>query len=109
MRAGDPIKGHLDLLILATLRAEGQHGYALIEALRERSGGTFDLPEGTVYPALYRLERARLLDSRWEDGNGRRRRRVYGLTEAGERALIARTNEWHRFVGGVSSILDAAG
>src|SRR5437762_303274 len=63
---GMDLRGHLDLLLLATLRDDGPaHGYAIIASLRERSLGAFDLPEGTVYPALYRLERDGLVDSEW--------------------------------------------
>jgi PadR family transcriptional regulator, regulatory protein PadR len=75
---------HLDLLLLSVLAAGPRHGYAIISALRERSGGTFDLPEGTVYPALHRLEDGGLLASSWADVTGRRRR-VYGLTDNGAR------------------------
>ena len=66
MRA-EILKGHLDLLLLAAVRARPAHGYAVIDELRRRSGGTFDLPEGTVYPALHRLERGGLLASHWSD------------------------------------------
>ena len=68
------LKGNLDLLLLSVLAAGPAHGYAIISALRDRSGGTFDLPEGTVYPALHRLEDAGLLASSWADAEGRRRR-----------------------------------
>ncbi len=99
------LRGHLDLLILATLRQTGPaHGYALIQALRERSEGTFDLPEGTVYPALHRLERAGLVTSAWQDGGGRRRR-CYELTQQGTAALATKQSEWHSLVRGVAAIL----
>ena len=68
------LKGHLDLLLLSSLSAGPAHGYAVIAALRDRSEGTFDLPEGTIYPALHRLEDAGLLGSSWADAGGRRRR-----------------------------------
>lgn len=105
---GEVVRGHLDLLVLAALRSGPLHGYALIEALRERSSGAFDLPEGTVYPALYRLERTGLLASGWAAGAGRRRRRVYSLTVAGERALVERSAEWQALVAGVSAMLGTA-
>ena len=98
------LKGHLDLLLLSVLAAGPAHGYAVITALRARSGGTFDLPEGTVYPALHRLERAGLLASSWEDAEGRRRR-VYALTADGEAALAAERTEWKRFAGGIGLVL----
>jgi|SRR5690348_6676284 len=86
---GMDLRGHLDLLILATLRHAGPvHGYALISALRERSDGIFDLPEGTVYPALHRLEYDGLISSEWST-DAPRRRRTYRLTAAGAAAITA--------------------
>src|SRR2546425_12523382 len=91
---GMDLRGHLDLLLLGTLRQTGPaHGYALICALRERSAGVFDLPEGTVYPALHRLERDGLVSSEW-DTSAPRRRRVYSLTPDGAAALAAKRREW---------------
>src|ERR1700733_11741663 len=98
------LKGNLDLLLLSVLSAGPAHGYAVITALKSRSAGTFDLPEGTVYPALHRLERAGLLASSWSDADGRRRR-VYALTGTGEAALAAERTEWKRFAGGVTGVL----
>src|ERR671932_778281 len=82
----DALRGHLDALLLALLDGEPQHGYAIIEALQARSGGTLSLPTGTVYPALRRLERAGLVASEWTKVGGRERR-TYRLTGAGRRAL----------------------
>jgi transcriptional regulator len=104
---GEWLKGHLDLLLLAVLQAQPAHGYAIIEALRRRSGGAFDLPEGTVYPALHRLERAGLLASRWSSVTGRRRR-VYDLTEQGRTVLREYQQEWRRFSEGVDAIVEEA-
>jgi transcriptional regulator len=99
------VRGHLDMLLLATLSNAGPaHGYAIIASLRERSGGTFDLPEGTVYPALHRLERDGLVDSEW-DASAARRRRVYRLTAAGARALAARRRDWRNFARGMQAVL----
>ena len=98
------IKGHLDLLLLSVLAAGPAHGYAIISALRERSDGTFDLPEGTIYPALHRLEDGGLLSSSWAAGDGRRRR-VYALTSAGATALAAEQTEWRRFATGMVAVL----
>ncbi|MBV9379620.1 MAG: helix-turn-helix transcriptional regulator [Streptosporangiaceae bacterium] len=98
------LKGHLDLLLLSVLSAGPAHGYAIISALRERSGGTFDLPEGTIYPALHRLEDAGLLGSSWADAEGRKRR-VYALTEKGVAALAAERTQWKRFATGVQAVL----
>lgn len=98
------LKGHLDLLLLSVLAAGPAHGYAIISALRARSEGTFDLPEGTVYPALHRLESAGLLASSWADTEGRKRR-VYALTTKGAAALAAERTEWRRFATGVQAVL----
>ena len=98
------LKGNLDLLLLSVLSSGPAHGYAIISALRDRSGGTFDLPEGTIYPALHRLEDAGLLVSTWDRAQGRRRR-VYGLTDQGAAALAAQQTEWRKFAGGVHAVL----
>jgi len=100
----EKLKGHLDLLLLSVLAAGPAHGYAIITALRARSEGMFDLPEGTVYPALHRLEDAGLLASSWADADGRKRR-VYALTSDGEAALAAQRTEWKRYAGGVAAVL----
>ncbi len=99
----DELKGHLDALILAVLSQGPLHGYAVIEALKSRSGGKLSLPEGTVYPALHRLERSGLLTSAWSE-NGRRRR-VYRLTGRGERELGARRKRWHDFTTTIDAVL----
>lgn len=104
----EALKGHLDLLVLATLHGRPLHGYALIEAIRAGSGGVFDLPEGTVYPALYRLERAGLLRSKSFPGAGRRQRRVYEVTPRGREVLSERVDEWRQLSRGVASVLAAA-
>ena len=100
------LKGHLDLLLLATLAAGPAHGYRVVDELRERSAGAFDLSEGTVYPALYRLERAGLLSSRWATVGGRRRR-VYSLTRKGRRALTDRRHDWFSFAAAVRGVVGA--
>jgi DNA-binding PadR family transcriptional regulator len=99
---GEALKGHLDLLLLAVLADGPVHGYAVIESLRQRSGGTFDLPEGTIYPALHRLEHGGLLSSYWSEDSARRKR-VYQLTPKGQHALARRQEEWRQFAQAVNS------
>ena len=99
------LKGHLDGLLLATLEAGPRHGYAVMEALRTGSGGRVDLPTGTVYPALHRLERAGLVHSRWSTEGGRRRR-TYELTQGGHRALAGERSSWQEFSTAVSALLE---
>jgi PadR family transcriptional regulator PadR len=103
MRA-EILKGHLDLLLLAAVQARPAHGYAVIEALRQRSDGAFDLPEGTVYPALHRLERGGLLASHWSDQTGRRRR-IYAVTDRGRAALAQQRQDWSIFATAVRSVV----
>jgi transcriptional regulator len=100
----ETLKGHLDLLLLAAVQAEPAHGYAIAERLRAHSNGAFDLAEGTLYPALHRLERAGLLASRWSEVAGRRRR-VYQLTQKGHRALAQRQDEWRDFARAVDAVV----
>jgi PadR family transcriptional regulator, regulatory protein PadR len=105
--AGEAIKGHLDALLLAVVADGPVHGYAAVERLRDRSGGRFDLPEGTVYPALHRLEADGLLQSRWTVVGGRRRRQ-YELTKRGRAELGERSDEWRRFAAAVEHVLAGA-
>jgi len=103
MRA-ETLKGHLDGLVLATLANGPAHGYAVIEELKRRSGGAFDLPEGTIYPVLHRLEAEGLLASEWSEGPGRRRR-VYRLTRRGRGSLEGRRHDWKLFAGAIEAVL----
>lgn len=103
----EAVRGHLDLLLLAALQEGPAHGYVLIERLRDRSNGEFEFPEGTIYPALHRLERAGLLASRWADAGGRRRR-VYSLTRRGRTGLQRRTGDWDRFAHAVDLVVRGA-
>ena len=103
MRA-EVLKGHVDLLLLGVLADEPAHGYRIVELVRERSGGVLDLAEGTVYPALYRLERQGVVSSSWSTVDGRRRR-VYRLTRRGVKELAERRRAWEDFTGAVRAVL----
>ena len=98
------LKGHVDFLLLATLRAGPLHGYGVVEKLRGASEGAFDLAEGTVYPALYRLEAAGLLSSKWTTASARRRR-VYQLTRRGRTYLAREREEWRAFTHAVEAVV----
>lgn len=100
------LHGHLDALLLAVLEQGPQHGYAIIDALRVRSDGQLDLPTGTIYPALRRLERAGRVDSTWSTVNGRERR-TYHLTDDGRRALAGERSGWREFSTTVGRFLDS--
>ena len=101
------LKGHLDALLLATLEPGPRHGYAIKEALRSGSDGRIDLPTGTIYPALHRLERAGLIAGSWSVVGGRRRR-TYRLTPAGRRTLGAERTAWQEFTSAVTALLGPA-
>src|SRR3954451_20110548 len=90
------VRGNLDTLILAALVDSPTHGYDVIGRIRDRSTGAFDLAEGTVYPALHRLEGGDLLSSRWKEIDGRRRK-IYYVTPKGRRRLADARSRWNTF------------
>jgi PadR family transcriptional regulator, regulatory protein PadR len=103
----EQLKGHLDLLLLSVLAEGPAHGYGVIAALRRQSAEAFALPEGTVYPALHRLEAAGLLRSHWAEQAGRRRRQ-YELTAQGATVLGELRREWRQFSSGVDAVVGLA-
>jgi DNA-binding PadR family transcriptional regulator len=98
------LKNNVDLLLMGVLRHGPAHGYAIIATLRERSEGEFDLAEGTIYPALHRLEQAGLVSSSVEVAQGRRRR-TYALTQRGRKEFAAQRREWQGFVAGMQAVI----
>ena len=105
--SADLIRGHLDGLLLAVLAEAPGHGYELAQRLHERSGGELGVPDGSLYPALHRLERAGLVASAWSKRDGRRRR-VYRLSRAGRRAAQESRREWREFSTAVDRVLGSA-
>ncbi|MFE4373642.1 PadR family transcriptional regulator [Streptomyces sp. NPDC056835] len=101
----DAVRGHLDGLLLAVLEPGPLHGYAIITAVQQRSGGALELRTGTIYPALNRLERVGLLRSSWQSA-GERRRRSYELTDAGRRTLARERTAWQEFTTAIGSVLN---
>jgi PadR family transcriptional regulator, regulatory protein PadR len=102
----EPFSGHLDLLLLAALQTP-RHGYGVIEHVRHTSGGRFDYPDGTIYPALHRLEAEGFLRSGWSQVDGRRRR-IYEITARGVKSLAKQREEWNRFTSSVSAVIEQA-
>ena len=102
----DRMKGNLDALLLAVLQAGAAHGYEVIAELKRQSNGEFEMPEGTVYPSLHKLEREGFLTSEWDVVEGRRRR-TYRLTAPGRAALARERAEWTRFSAGMNAVLVA--
>ena len=108
---GDQLRGHLTSLILATLEQGAAHGWEIWTRLEGAGSGALRLKEGSLYPALYRLEQEGLIAGRWEEsGSGRPgpRRRVYRLTGKGRRRLTAARGEWREFVTVLSGLLGVA-
>jgi PadR family transcriptional regulator, regulatory protein PadR len=101
---GEMLKGHLDMIVLAALAAGPAHGYTIIQEIHRRSGGAFELPEGTIYPVLHRLEKNGLLTSRWTVAETGRRRRVYALTRRGRQALADHRAVWQRFADAIGGL-----
>jgi transcriptional regulator len=106
---GEMLKGHLDMIVLAALASGPAHGYAVVQEIRRRSGGEFNLPEGTIYPALHRLEQGGLLSSRWSLSETGRQRRVYSLTRNGRRALADQRALWQRFKDAIGGLFGEIG
>jgi PadR family transcriptional regulator, regulatory protein PadR len=98
-------RGEFGLLLLGLLAERSMYGYELVSELRTRTHEVIDLPEGTVYPALRRLEREGLVAGRWQDVAGAPRRRYYDLTLEGTRSLAAGTTAWRRFAAAADGIL----
>lgn len=103
----DVVRGQLDLLLLSAVDAGPAHGYVLIERLRNETDGVLDFPEGTIYPALHRLERGGLLSSSWDE-TGARRRRVYALTSRGRSELARQRESWRAFARAVELVIRGA-
>ncbi len=105
MASARETNGQLDLLLLAVISTGEQHGYAIIRSLQDRSDGRFAMKQGTIYPALHRLESNGLVVSRLEAVDGRERR-LYRLTARGHADLAERRAQWDRFASGVAAVLE---
>lgn len=101
------LMGMVETLILEIVSHGPSYGYEICQTAEHRSRGMFELKEGSLYPALHRLERQKLLTSFWEEADSRRRK-YYKLTAAGQASLEARRHEWRQFSTGVNGILGAA-
>jgi PadR family transcriptional regulator PadR len=99
------LSGTVEMLILDALSRGDNYGYQISQLVLNRSDGYFELKEGSLYPALHRLERQQLLRSFWVDSDAGRRRKYYRLTAKGNKALAARREDWSRFAQAVNSVL----
>jgi PadR family transcriptional regulator PadR len=100
-------QGTLDLLILKTLALEPQHGWAISERLHQISSATLQIRQGSLYPALHRLERRGLIRAHWRSSENNRRAKYYELTRKGRSQLEAQTEAWRRLTGAIGQVLEA--
>ncbi len=98
-------KGSTPLLILTVLAGEKMYGYQIMRELERRSEGYFTMTAALLYPALHQLEMDGLLKSKWQAGQGRRRRKYYAITPQGRKALAARQAEWDTFIKSLQQTL----
>ena len=99
-------QGTLDLLILKTLALQPQHGWAISERLRQISSAALEIRQGSLYPALHRLERRGWVKARWGTSENNRRAKYYELTRKGRAQLDAETDAWRRLSAAISQVLE---
>jgi transcriptional regulator len=101
----DALRGSLDLLVLKTLSLAPMHGWGISQRVQQISAGALEVNQGSLYPALQRLEKDGLITSEWGTTDNNRRARYYELTPAGRRALGAELESWRRFAAGLEALL----
>ena len=101
----DALRGSLDLLVLKTLSLEAMHGWGISQRVQQVTGGALELGQGSLYPALQRLQKDGLIASDWGTTENNRRARYYELTAAGRRALGAEVESWRRFAAALELVL----
>ena len=105
MHQAELLKGNTETLLLVLMEAEPMYGYQLAKEVDQRSSGYFAFKEGTMYPALHRLERDKLVEGSWQDTPNGVRRRYYQITAKGRQALADRLREWQRFSQAMNSVM----
>ena len=105
MHQAELLKGNTETLLLVLMEAEPMYGYQLAKEVDQRSSGYFAFKEGTMYPALHRLERDKLVEGTWQDTPNGVRRRYYRITAKGRQALADRLVEWRRFSRAMNSVM----
>jgi transcriptional regulator len=105
--AGELLQGTLDMLILKALSMSPHHGYGILLRIEQISGNLLRIPQGSLYPALYRLERKGLVRSEWGESENRRKAKFYRLTRAGRRRLGVETREWANLAKAIQNVLGA--
>jgi transcriptional regulator len=106
-RPKDIHPGMLEMLILKAVSLKPLHGYGVLLRIAQISKGALDIPQGSLYPALYRLEHQGLIDAEWGDSENNRKAKYYKLTPAGRKRLKEETASWNQLTSAVASVLDA--
>ncbi len=107
-RKSDLLQGTLDLLILRTLSSDDVHGWGIAQRLQQISQDVLQVNQGSLYPALYRLEQQRWIESSWGDSENNRRAKFYRLTKTGRKQLAEETANWERMAAAVQRVLQRA-
>lgn len=105
--SADILPGTLDLLILKAVSLGSLHGYGVLLRIQQISGGAFEVEQGALYPALFRLEEKGMLASEWGVSENNRRAKYYRLTRKGEKRLREQTDTWNRVAGAIATVLGA--
>jgi transcriptional regulator len=103
--SNEPLRGTIDLLVLRTLSLAPMHGWGITQRIQQVTNGVLEVNQGSLYPALQRLEQKEWIDSEWRTTDNNRRAKYYRLTAAGRRALGAETESWRRLVVAVEQLL----
>ena len=106
-RQKDIHPGMLEMLILKAVSLKPLHGYGVLLRIAQISRGALDIPQGSLYPALYRLEHQGLIDAEWGDSENNRKAKYYRLTAAGRKRLKEETADWNKLASAVASVLGA--
>jgi PadR family transcriptional regulator, regulatory protein PadR len=104
-KTADLLPGTLDMLILKAVSLNPLHGYGVLQRIRQISGDALEIPQGSLYPAVYRLEHQGLIEAEWGVSDNNRRAKYYTLTAAGRRRLRAETAGWNRLATAIASAL----
>lgn len=109
MAASDVLQGTLDLLVLKSLSLEPMHGWGISQRIQQLSADALQVGQGSLYPALYRLEKKGLVRGSWRTTEHNREAKYYALTAAGKRTLAVEVDDWRRFAVAVEMIISAQG
>jgi PadR family transcriptional regulator PadR len=104
----DVLQGTLDMLILKTVSLGALHGYGILLRIEQISGSRLEIQQGSLYPALYRLEHQGLIAGEWGESENRRKAKFYSLTAAGRRRLQEEEREWNRMADAIAAVLNTA-